>query len=483
MKYFFYIFLLVLLLCQNNFLNAQPYNDGASHSFLKKNNIDSSSYLMVDSIIITGNKKTKSYIIINEMQFKAGDSLQAGKLYQNLEAAKLQIYNTTLFTDVQVNARLLDAFHVLILIDVKEKWYIYPTPQFKLIDRNFNDWIKTYHASLSRVNYGAKFAHYNLSGRNDKLRIYLQNGYSRNISFSYSSTASNPALNQGFSIGAGYTQNREIPYKTGYNNKLMLYKIEDHFVKNSFEAEISYNHRNGLFKQHSFSIQYQHQSVADSIVTNVYNPGYFGNGKPSAGFTDISYYYQYIRTNNNSYPLTGKIFNILFLKRGFGLTGGINMFSTDINFNNYFAHSHQWYSSIELSSNVKLPFNQAYINQQAFGYKDFYLRGMEYYVIDGVAALLAKYSLRKKIVSFKVPVPFHIKILPSIPFNIYAKTYADAGYCYNKTQYNSQFNNRLLYSGGLGLDILSLYDFSFRIEYSINQLGENGLFLHVKGSF
>jgi hypothetical protein len=33
------------------------------------------------------------------------------------------------------------------------------------------------------------------------------------------------------------------------------------------------------------------------------------------------------------------------------------------------------------------------------------------------------------------------------------------------------------------LDIVSFYDFVLRMDYSINQLGQKGLFLHVKGDF
>jgi hypothetical protein len=36
----------------------------------------------------------------------------------------------------------------------------------------------------------------------------------------------------------------------------------------------------------------------------------------------------------------------------------------------------------------------------------------------------------------------------------------------------------LLYSLGGGFDIVTLYDLHLRLEYSFNQLGENGLFLH-----
>ena len=41
----------------------------------------------------------------------------------------------------------------------------------------------------------------------------------------------------------------------------------------------------------------------------------------------------------------------------------------------------------------------------------------------------------------------------------------------------------MLYSGGFGIDILTFYDINLKIEYSFNQLNENGLFLHSNGGF
>lgn len=41
----------------------------------------------------------------------------------------------------------------------------------------------------------------------------------------------------------------------------------------------------------------------------------------------------------------------------------------------------------------------------------------------------------------------------------------------------------MLYTGGFGIDLVTLYDITFSVEYSFNQLGEKGLFLHSKGGF
>ena len=109
------------------------------------------------------------------------------------------------------------------------------------------------------------------------------------------------------------------------------------------------------------------------------------------------------------------------------------------------------------------------------------MSGLEYYVIDGVAAAISKYTLSKKIFGLKIPMPFKIKQVPFIPLSVYAKTYAEAGYAYNKKAFDTRLNNRFLYTGGFGFDILSLYDLKLSVEFSFNQLGEKGLFLHARG--
>jgi hypothetical protein len=113
------------------------------------------------------------------------------------------------------------------------------------------------------------------------------------------------------------------------------------------------------------------------------------------------------------------------------------------------------------------------------GYGDYYLRGLELQVIDGVASAMTRLTLKKKIWSVRLPFPFGKEKGNGIPLSLFAKTYADAGYVHTLEQYRSQLNNKLLYAGGLGIDLLTLYDLSLRLEYSFNQLGQNGLFLHL----
>ncbi len=41
----------------------------------------------------------------------------------------------------------------------------------------------------------------------------------------------------------------------------------------------------------------------------------------------------------------------------------------------------------------------------------------------------------------------------------------------------------MLYTAGFGIDLVTFYDLSFKLDYSFNQLGQNGLFLHIRNDF
>ena len=447
---------------------------------------DSSAKLHVNNIIVTGNKQTKEYIILREMPFAKGDSIVIGQLNEILEKARQQVYNTTLFTEVKLDVAVVSAYDIIVTVTIRERWYIYPVPQFKPVDRNFNEWIKTYNASLTRVNYGLKFVHYNLSGRRDQLRIYLLNGFSRDFSFSYNAPYSNKALTEGFVIGAGYSQKKEIPYKTDYNNKLLFYtsdSLRNKFVGNTFYITAGYTVRKGFFTKHYFNIGFTRLTVSDSILLQKNNPYYLNTNTTAASIFEASYAWQYANVNNVLYATKGHTAFIAVSKRGTGFTGGVNALTLETGMNRYYALGKKWYSSIQLNAKIRLPFYQAYINQRGLGYGDSYLRGMEYLVIDGVATGLIKTTLKKKLVEFNIPIPFKLKSLPYIPFTIFAKTYGDLGYAFNKKEFASALNNRLLYTGGFGIDILTFYDVNLRLEYSFNQLNQKGLFLHTQSGF
>jgi outer membrane protein assembly factor BamA len=440
---------------------------------------DSTAKLVVRKIILKGNKKTKGYLILREIQFKAGDSIIIGTINETFQLARQQVYNTTLFHEVVIDLAMISAYEMDVNVTVKERWYLFPLPEFKVIDRSFNEWFVTHNADLSRVNYGLKFEHRNFSGRRDPLNLYLISGYSQNIAFSYSQPYSDKALTQGFGIGGGFVQNRETSFKTSYDNRIQFYK-GDEFVKKNVYLNLSLRLQKGILFRHILNFAFSRITVSDSIISSAYNSNYFNTGKTATSLIDFSYTYQYANVNNAAYPLKGTTGSYSVTKRGLGITGGSNLFSIVGAYNRFWAHKKNWFTSLQLRANVKLPFDQPYINQNAIGYGDANLRGLEFYAIDGVAFGIINSTLKKKLFSFSIPFSKKSGLLPSLPFSIFAKTYVDAGYSFNKRKFDTYLNNRLLYSAGFGIDILTLYDIRLRLEYSFNQLNRKQFYFESK---
>ena len=67
-------------------------------------------------------------------------------------------------------------------------------------------------------------------------------------------------------------------------------------------------------------------------------------------------------------------------------------------------------------------------------------------------------------------------------YSLYLGVFSDLGYVLNEQPENT-LNNSLLWGKGIALDYVTYYDKLLRIEYSINGLGEKGVFLHFSSPF
>ena len=112
------------------------------------------------------------------------------------------------------------------------------------------------------------------------------------------------------------------------------------------------------------------------------------------------------------------------------------------------------------------------------------MQGYEYYVVDGVAGAYLKTTITQELFNFNFKLPANkLAANKKIPFRIFAKIFGNTGYVHNPQPGNNLLANRLLSSAGVGIDILTFYDFIFKLEWTFNQLGQNGLFLHRRSTF
>lgn len=435
---------------------------------------DSTSKVVIEKIVLIGNKKTKDYIILREIPFSEHDTLNVKDVPAILLKAKENIYNTKLFISVDILAQKLSDNNLALVINLKERWYTFPWPYVELADRSLNVWLHTYNADLRRLSYGIYFVQENLTGRADNLEVKAIAGFNRELSAEYTTPYLTSGLSSKLRFGGGVLASKEIPYRSTLGNKL-LYHQGNTNMKNEWYATIGILSRKKIKKREWLTFMLRGISIADSIAS-FYNPDFFGNGKKKVVFPQLSYKFRYDDVDNVMYPLNGHSFEAVATKRGLGWKGDMDLFSVFSDVRYYVPLGHNFFSEWRLAGEIKIPFEQPYYNQKLLGYGDNYIRGLEYYVIDGYAFWLGKLDVKKKILFFELPTFLKSKNYSKIPFTLYAKVYGDVGNAYSHA--TTTLGNRLQYSGGFGLDIVTIYDLALKLEFSFNRLGESGLFLH-----
>ena len=435
--------------------------------------------ITIRDILISGNKKTNEKIILREIPFKEGEQYELKDLVKKIEDAKRQLKNTVLFHEVEVEIKKFEDNHADILIAVKERWYLFPIPYFKYIDRNLNEWLFQNNASFKRVNYGLKVLYNNVTGYNDKLNLWLINGYTKQVSINYDRLYIDKKLKWGLNTAIALGKNREVNYST-VNNKQLFFKDTSNFVRSYFKTNAEITYRRAIRTRHRIGVAYTDERVSDTIVA--LNPSYFKDGRNRIRFPEIYYSMSYFDVDYIPYPLQGYQAEGSFVKRGFNNI--INLWQLTAKGGGSWKIAKNTYFGTRISGTVKFPFNQPYIHQRLFGYSDFFMQGYEYYVIDGVAGGYIKTIVTRELFNFFIRYrKAKIGSVDRIPMRIFAKAYTNAGYIHHPNPGENGLSNRMLYSGGVGLDLLTFYDFTFRLEWSFNQLGQNGLYLHRKSNF
>lgn len=79
----------------------------------------------ISAIEISGNKKTRAYIVNRELPYKAGDIVSKDSLPILNTIAQQQLFNTALFLETNVIAEPIDSNSVKINIQLKERWYFF----------------------------------------------------------------------------------------------------------------------------------------------------------------------------------------------------------------------------------------------------------------------------------------------------------------------------------------------------------------------
>ena len=444
----------------------------------------SQEVVTIKSISIFGNLKTKKEIILRELSFKTDEQYTTEVLQTKIEESTNNLRNLELFNFVVIS-KTKQSNSVNIRIDITEKWYFWPYPIFEISERNFNTWWDEFSANnysdFSRLNYGIFFNWENFRGRNELLQFKIRRGFKEHYLFSYQI----PYFNKNKTIGLNTNVQLFRRKKTFYNtrdNELLYYENNDEYTSEDYGMNLELLFRKGVHKKHKIKGYYFNSRVADSIT--IKNPNYLQNKQNSGSYFKTTYQFTNEHRDYTVYPLHGHLIEVEASKYFEG-SSPINHSELKARIEKYIEPRNRFFIGSSFAAKLSSTDDQAYFVQNGFGFED-YVRGYEYYVVDGQQFWLSKTALKYEIVektTFEIPY-VKMKQFKKSHYSIYLGVFSDMGYIYDlPNKETNPMQSKLLWGKGISLDYVTYYDKILRIEYSINHLGEKGVFLHFSNPF
>ncbi|UFH56908.1 BamA/TamA family outer membrane protein [Spirosoma sp. KNUC1025] len=456
----------------------------ASQSVFASISVDSAQKVVVRSVTLKGNYRTRDRIILREMTLHVGDSVRLSELPERVAWDQRNINNTTLFITVDTETRITpsDDTTQLAQLDLtvimKERWYLIAYPVFDLADRNLNEWWYDRGRDFSRVIYGGRLSYRNVTGNNDRLQLAIELGFLQRAVVSYSIPYIDKAQKIGLRVDVSYQTNKEIPYRTQFD-KWVYAKSENVLRERAYAAAVL-THRRGLYHYHTLDVRYNRNTIADTVAQ--LNPDYFLDSKTTQQFMSLSYNYRYDRRDNVVYPLRGTLFSAGVGVSGLLPTDNFHFLDIGASVTRYWPLGGRFYAAGNLRARSTWPTRQPYFNLRGLGNSSDMVRGYELYVIDGQRTAIWRNSIRYQLVNTRKQLNWlHIRQFNTVPISIYLTGFADAGYVSSTVaeQYQSQLANRLLLGTGMSLDLVTFYNLVMRFSGTINAQGKTGFFFNL----
>jgi len=259
----------------------------------------------IDSIMIAGNEITDEFIILRELTFGIGDTLNPGLASFNRE----RIYSLDIFNEVKLKPFKVDDKNILI-VEVEESWYIYPLPFVTLKDK---DWKK--------ISYGLAVSLKNFRGRNEKLRAVVALGYDPSFSLSY--------LNPNLVYKDDLFLNTVVGFSTSTNKSTTAEELHgESFEHKNYFGWITLGKRFGLYHRFALKTSYNY------VETPFYIKGVNASDNRIDRTVMIGASYTYDTRDLAHYPSSGIYAFISYEFKGFGINN-INYRVGDLDFREY----------------------------------------------------------------------------------------------------------------------------------------------------
>ncbi len=437
----------------------------------------------IGSIEFFGNRHTARNTMLRDLDFEVGDSISAKEFSKIIARNQLFLMNLGLFSEVsmEVGAPSDSSDLVRIRVNVRERTRSSFKPIFELADRNVNVWWRDHDRSLRYLDFGTWLFFRNFLGRNDRVRLKMNWGYSHHYEAKYEM----PGLGRDRIFGLEgqfiWQRKREIAYRS-LDNQLQLYFDPEKFSFDRRQLALTLKARPMLFWSYALQASFHDHRVFEEVGKELNGDFFLENRVRQRYFGFMANVRRDLR-DAKPYPLHGN-FQEAELRCAGGKHGDLNL--TTASLQTVFWRSFGPVFSTELDLKTKLALTSdkiPYFNYPGLGYGRDFLHGYELYVVDGARYGRLKTALRAKIHDktwdFSRFMP--LRGLQIWPLRAYLTLNNDLGYV--RDRFYARQNplaNQVLWGGGLGLDLVAAYSIVGSVEVSVNQRRELGFFVSTK---
>jgi outer membrane protein assembly factor BamA len=406
---------------------------------------------MIDTILVAGNEKTKSYVILDEMTLKPGMVATRG----SMEFDRNRIYSLGLFTSVDLLYDSLGTTRFL-FVEVRERWYVVPFPIF-----GFRD------GDPKRVYYGAGLLHNNVGGRNQKLSASLTLGYDPSVRLAFLDPLLGRRSRLFGALSAVFSRQK--------NKSEREADLTGDYSEDYFEIDGTLGRRFSLYQTAGITLGYSVVAVPE------YFPGRTVEKSGQDRFLSTTVAYTYDSRDLAEYASRGYLAATSITQNGLG-ESSLSYLRSVLDLRAFlplperFTLAMRGYGSLVSGGEVPI-YGHAY-----FGYSE-RIRGFFRDVSEGEDLFLSSAELRFSLLSPRtirvsgLPLPEEFTVWR---FGISLALFADAGTTWNRGDHPGL---RDLASGvGGGLHILLPYSVVIRIEYARNSAHRGQWILDFRGA-
>lgn len=459
------------------------------------------AFVKISQIEITGNKRTKEKIILRELDFNPGDSLatfergaaanvlfgqkrfskkDSSELVMRMKYSRENIINTKLFLEADLYLEQIQGADYKLRINVNERWYFWAFPIIQLDYPNFNDWLRD--PDLDYLTMGIFTSHNNLWGLGHQASFKGYLGSSQGAGLGYYIPWVGQGQKIGLLLGARYRNSAVVEYGSLDNERQMIFE-QGSMQNYTFVGTLTA--RPGLYNYSNVVITANHVAISDSLYMLTQDASlasFLPEGLQSVSYINLYIEYKYDSRNSHAYPLNGNYLKGFVNKVGMGiLSHDVDYFYYGVDMHFYQQISERWFTAemfkFVTSSSENIPYN---FKKNLTSKIDF-IRGYDYYALRGDEMYYFRSNLKYNLIKPNVMKAKKEKNKDSkfrnLPYAFYLNLVADAAYMKDNFygEYNP-YNNKMLYSWGLGLDFVTYYDMVLRFEYVFTNIQSHGFF-------